>query len=412
MARLSTVGLGLISLSTSVALARSDILTYGDLEADEVTSGRGQCGWAPLDPLNRASSTCGLSLLQGFGTKPNEWFPWTHRPYCADTPYCVFTNAHFQGNQGVSIITTPELAAGTLDKLEETFTTVFQRTKRGPLYRVVDIPGKGRGAVAARKIKRGEKFMVDYAGLIADTAFPKSTKLAQGKKLLETAVDQLPRGGAIRDLAKSTNTTERVIEDLLRTNSFGMTLENRNIMVLFPEISRMNHACSPNAFIRFSEKTFANSAIAFRDIEPGEELTISYADFGMLRDERQDFLRVRWGFTCTCDLCNLPEDEVVASDARREKIRDIRDVVLKHVNKGEFNQAIKKHKMMIDLIVEEGMLVPLGEYYDIMARLYNTIGDRRNTEKWARMAIDDLELFGGEEIYEQVPELRDILDGI
>jgi hypothetical protein len=79
--------------------------------------------------------------------------------------------------------------------------------------------------------------MVDYAGLIADTAFPGATKLEAGKKLLDTAVDQLPRGQAIRSLAKSTNTTERVVEDLLRTNSFGMTLEKRNIMALFPEIS-------------------------------------------------------------------------------------------------------------------------------------------------------------------------------
>lgn len=238
MARLSTLGLGLLSSSTTVVASLSNILTYGDLETAEVTSGHGLCGWAPPDPLNRAKPTCSTSLLQGFGTKPNQWFPWTHRPYCADTPYCVFTNAHFHGNQGVSIITTPELAASTLNKLEETFTAPFQQPKSsGPLYEVVDMPGKGKGAVAKRKIRRGEKFMVDYAGLIADTAFPGATKLEAGKKLLDTAVDQLPRGQAIRSLAKSTNTTERVVEDLLRTNSFGMTLEKRNIMALFPEIS-------------------------------------------------------------------------------------------------------------------------------------------------------------------------------
>ncbi|CAI4211906.1 unnamed protein product [Parascedosporium putredinis] len=368
MARLSTLGLSLVSLTAPVAHAWSNTLTHGDIEADELASGRGLCGRGGSDPLTWTPPTCGPSLVGGFGSKPSEWFPWTHRPYCADTQYCVFTNAHFQNGIGVSIITTPEDAAGTLDKLEESFTIPLQRPRGGaPLYKVVDMPGRGKGA----------------------------TKLFQGKKLLETAVDQLPRGHAIRSLAMSTNTTERVVEDLLRTNSFGMSLENRSTMVLFPEISRMNHACNPNAFIRFSEKTLANTAIANRDIEAGQELTISSVEF-----------------SCDCALCSLSEEEVEASDDRRERIRDVRSVVLDHVKKNEYSQAIKKHKTMIQLIAEEGITVPLGEYYDILARLYNTIGDRRNTEIWAKRAIDDLELFGGEEIYDQIPELRDILDGI
>lgn len=37
----------------------------------------------------------------------------------------------------------------------------------------------------------------------------------------------------------------------------------------------MNHACRPSAFTRFSEKTLAMTAVAFRDIEEGEEITIS-----------------------------------------------------------------------------------------------------------------------------------------
>lgn len=230
----------LLSHWAGLARGLEPLLSHGDVETAQITSGLGLCGLAPSDPLERTSPTCPHTLVEGFGTEPSGWHPWTHRPYCADTPYCVFTNAHFHGDRGISLITTPESAARTLDTLESTFTSPFQGVRpgaAGPAYEVRDVPGKGMGVVALRQIPRGERFMVDYAGVIADTAFPTNLKMHQGRKLLEAAVDQLPRRGEIRDLAQNTNTTTRVVEDLVRTNSFGMTVDERSVMVLFPEIS-------------------------------------------------------------------------------------------------------------------------------------------------------------------------------
>lgn len=241
MPRFSALGAGLlVSQWANLARGAVPLLSHGDIETAELTSGLGLCGLAPSDPLERTTPTCPRTLVEDFGTEPRDWLPWTHRPYCADTPYCVFTNAHFHGDRGISLITTPESAARTLDTLESTFTSPFQRAdpgSKGPAYEVREIPGKGRGVIAIRPIPRGERFMVDYAGIIADTAFPMNLKMDDGKKLLEAAVDQLPRSKAIRSLAQNTNTTTRVVEDLMRTNSFGMTVDERNVMVLFPEIS-------------------------------------------------------------------------------------------------------------------------------------------------------------------------------
>ena len=241
MSRLLALGASLLLSHWAVlAQASEPLLSHGDIETAHLTSGLGLCGLAPSNPLERTHPTCPPTLVSDFGTEPSGWHPWTHRPYCANTTYCVFTNAHFHGDRGISLITTPESAASTLDTLESTFSSPFKRAQpgtKGPAYGVQEIPGKGMGAVALRAIPRGERFMVDYAGVIADTAFPKDLRMDDGRKLLEAAVDQLPRAEAIRELAQNTDTTTRVVEDLVRTNSFGMTVDERSVMVLFPEIS-------------------------------------------------------------------------------------------------------------------------------------------------------------------------------
>ncbi|SPO04010.1 uncharacterized protein DNG_06693 [Cephalotrichum gorgonifer] len=106
-----------------------------------------------------------------------------------------------------------------------------------------------------------------------------------------------------------------------------------------------------------------------------------------------------------------PESAVIASDARRERMRELRDKVVVHVRSGETREAIKWHMKILDLIAEEEMLGPLGEHYEILARLFGAVGDKENAVKWVEMAIEDLELYGGVEEYDQIPELEAFLRG-
>lgn len=129
----------------------------------------------------------------------------------------------------------------------------------------------------------------------------------------------------------------------------------------------------------------------------------------MTRPERQDMLRKRWGFTCSCSLCTAPDDVISASDARREGMRDLREKVLGHVNRSEYSQAVSHHIRMIEMIKEEGMMAPLGEHYEIVARLYMAVGDRERTVEWAKKAVDDLEIYGGREVYEQIWEMEEYI---
>lgn len=41
-----------------------------------------------------------------------------------------------------------------------------------------------------------------------------------------------------------------------------------------------------------------------KDIAPGDEISISYIDEGLEKDERQEKLR-DYGFACKCNLCSV-----------------------------------------------------------------------------------------------------------
>ena len=62
------------------------------------------------------------------------------------------------------------------------------------------------------------------------------------------------------------------------------------------------------------------SLLAYRDISPGEEITISYIDEGMTRAERQSELAKGYRFTCTCKMCSAPASVIANSDRRRTAV--------------------------------------------------------------------------------------------
>ncbi|KAJ9165299.1 SET domain-containing protein [Coniochaeta hoffmannii] len=378
-----------------------------------------QCGPAYPSQFLRERH-CPLPLDDEAGPEPNSWSPWTHRPYCASSSYCVFTNSKFHGSSdlGVSFISTPEVAASSLDVLEKSFSAPLAVTSDAnatisPSYRIVDMPGKGKGVVARQRIERGSVFMVDYASIIAAVEFPEKMPGFQSHMLLDKAVEQLPDPQRVLSLARSSAADRAVMEDVMRTNAFSITLDDRPWMGLFPGISRINHACKPNAHTRFSQKLLTMSAVSIRDIEPGEEITISYAEFGTMYGQRQHSLLHNWGFRCTCALCTAPSAELIPSDRRRGRIGDIRQQIVELVQSKQFDRAVAMSKEMIDLVLKEELVAHLGEHYEVLTRLYYALRDATNTKKYARLAIAELERYGGEEVYgTTIGELSEILLGL
>ncbi|RNF09755.1 uncharacterized protein Tco025E_06976 [Trypanosoma conorhini] len=96
----------------------------------------------------------------------------------------------------------------------------------------------------------------------------------------------------------------RPVEDF----SIGQQGATGDAKSLFPFASLLNHSCSPNALRIFFEEGGGPSpvgggglcVVALREIEPGEEITVSYLP-SLLRS--REAKRQRNGFSCRCAFC-------------------------------------------------------------------------------------------------------------
>ena len=64
-------------------------------------------------------------------------------------------------------------------------------------------------------------------------------------------------------------------------------------MGVFPIINRINHSCEPNCSVQWNSATNKEEVFIMKELEQGEELTISYLDLinkAATRKERQEYL--------------------------------------------------------------------------------------------------------------------------
>ena len=249
---------------------------------------------APFAPAAAAHTTSALDTLdrlRSWSCPPpvddDNWSgynsPWAEKPLCvvpessqSRDKYCVYTLSHFNENSGISLITTPDSAASLVDAVQHP-TAAWKARKhlhvagRSPLhehqlpYRVQNMPGKGKGVVAKRKIEQFAVFLESYPAIIADHVFfppIHSDAPVEGASICAHAVRQLGDPDRVLSLAMSGNKSLSLIEDIIKTNSFSLILNGKPHIGVFPEISvglaghgvemkrltlyqRMNHGCNP-----------------------------------------------------------------------------------------------------------------------------------------------------------------------
>lgn len=73
--------------------------------------------------------------------------------------------------------------------------------------------------------------------------------------------------------------------------------------LLFPNVARINHSCTPNAHAHYRAVTGAEYIYALRDIQAGEEIEISYLQLTAPRVERKQRMN-SWSFVCRCPACS------------------------------------------------------------------------------------------------------------
>ncbi|KAF9349088.1 SET and MYND domain-containing protein 3 [Mortierella sp. AD094] len=103
-----------------------------------------------------------------------------------------------------------------------------------------------------------------------------------------------PSGAGGFNLLRKLNSYGFAITNLQTTSTVGLALYVQCIPF-------MNHSCVPNCVYTFKGSRMECRVI--RDIQPGEELTISYIDQIDTTKERQKQLNAQYHFTCDCPLC-------------------------------------------------------------------------------------------------------------
>ncbi|KAK4112494.1 SET domain-containing protein [Canariomyces notabilis] len=388
------------------------------------------CGRGTSPPHLLRHPVCLDALISSSSSPPASWTPWTHPPHCipaSDEPWCVYTNAAALGSDsgpgpgiGISIITTPDIASSDplLHPAQHRFHAPFfapDKLYTDPRpYKVRDVPGKGKGAVAIRRIEKGRAVLVDYASVLAAVEYPADVLREEVQELLSIAAERLGEPGKVTGLARKgegrasagledgggedaegdMDSEASVMEDVMLTNSFGVVIGGREFMGLFSDLARFNHDCKPNAFIHFSETTLAMTVWAARDIEPGEEITITYSAAGMTSKERQQTLEKVWGFKCQCSLCTSSPEALNASDTRRAQIPSLREEVVKLAQKGEFNKAITAAETLFSLVEEEGLTEQMGDMYEVPARLYYHVGNLEKALEYTLKVKHEIDGYG------------------
>eukprot|EP01112_Ceratiomyxa_fruticulosa_P004344 TRINITY_DN1485_c0_g1_i3.p1 TRINITY_DN1485_c0_g1~~TRINITY_DN1485_c0_g1_i3.p1 ORF type:complete len:516 (+),score=55.60 TRINITY_DN1485_c0_g1_i3:279-1826(+) len=93
------------------------------------------------------------------------------------------------------------------------------------------------------------------------------------------------------------------IGDMMNTlSNMGAAVSGTGLLVL---MHNANHSCRPNVSIASCENSNTMSLMAIRDIQPGEELVISYIDEDSLTDviERRKAIHSKYLFECKCERC-------------------------------------------------------------------------------------------------------------
>lgn len=320
---------------------------------------------------------------------------WSHKPTCAQRKgqeYCTYTTSELRGGHALSIIATPVAA----DAIAAAFLALKKDDQSNDSgLEVRSFPGKGKGLVTTKAVKKGERILLDSAHIIASSHFPTQVTRSQGKALFSAAIDQLPQADRALVLGLDQSLGGSKVEDIMKTNAFACQLADGDAddayMCLFPSVARINHACQPNAHARFVPKTMSMEIKAQRDIAAGEEIGISYGRIDLKHADRQTLYQEGWNFGCTCPLCTASEYERTGSDQRRARFAQLRKMLENlTVETYDAQQIVAWEKEVMEIGQREGLETMLAQDYERLAYVYAGHGMVKDARRWAKMAKESL----------------------
>ncbi|KAG6293345.1 hypothetical protein E4U09_003024 [Claviceps aff. purpurea] len=186
-------------------------------------------------------------------------------------------------------------------------------------YALKDVPDKGKGLVATRNIPRGTRILSETPVF----TMPTGKTMEERQNLICQQMDSLSNDQrnaflSMHNAHLFNDAAEQYI-GIFRTNCLPAD-EFPDKAGIFLEACRINHDCDNNAIHNWNEKIKRHTVHAIRDIEEGEEITLSYVSLLENRETRQSKLEEKFDFTCSCRVCSLPEEQSQEHDRKLEQI--------------------------------------------------------------------------------------------
>ncbi|KAJ6589442.1 hypothetical protein B0H19DRAFT_921857 [Mycena capillaripes] len=192
------------------------------------------------------------------------------------------------------------------------------------------------------------------------------------------------------------------VEGIMRTNAIAINLNVPDVphpelathRGIFPNISRCNHSCGPNAKWQWDAASFSLSLVALRPIQAGREITVAYLTPTYSRAERRTKLKSMYGFSCRCEFCARPTSMTSMSDAARSELREFWvalpsfEAWCLDANMPD-HALIDVHKRAVSLLEAEGLeMLEYGKHLDAIAMGYGALRDVEHFRAWACRARD------------------------
>ncbi|KAK1972407.1 SET domain-containing protein [Colletotrichum sublineola] len=333
-------------------------------------------------------------------------------PHACAGAYCSYSRPSFAGGRGIVLVTTP-FSAEEASHLPAFAAESIAGEGDGDLFRIVEMPGKGLGLVANQPIRRGQRIMTQPPAVVVHRRFIDDIETEGQYRVLEDAVAHLPEATRAMFMAQmgqaaAHRSTGQRVHDIMHTNSFelGLRITDGHHFGNYPEVSRFNHDCRPNVAFYIDDSDLRHYTHAVRDIQPGEELTISYVDSLSARVVRQDRAQRNWGFGCACAHCSLPEPFARASDERLTRMWEI-EQQLSHWNGETVDEEMIER--LVSLYRQEQLDQSHGaDAFRLAALNYNSLGMEAEALEHARFAEEQLLLERGPRS-RQVEDMRDLM---
>ncbi|KAI0179904.1 SET domain-containing protein [Hypoxylon sp. FL1284] len=367
--------------------AKSNVILVSFASLAEAGALAGICPWSPAQKIKQVCANPHFIKPAPPSDSIHEktLSDWKGPEHCVNNT-CIYSNERI--GDGLVLLTT-EQNADTV----KNFPPPSQTQAKETIYpfHAEEIPGKGMGIIADRKIPKGETIFIRTPVLMVQADAHITLERGARDALYDLAVQKLPDKGQELFMGQMGKDPYTKIE----VNCFQFFIRGADKtgghIGCYPEVAKMNHDCRPNVHYRINNMTHTSTAV--RDIAAGEELSISYVEVMQPRAERRALLRHGWGFECGCAQCTARDADSpdskpgAASDARLARIAEL-ERALENFN--ETVVAADTGAQIAALYERERLDVFVGRAYTRAALNYALFGDAGRAREYARRAAEAL----------------------